>query len=643
MELKLGYIINDQYRVDSFLGKGAMASVYQVWDIKRLVPLAMKVLSDDLAEDIVFLRRFKREAETLKQLQHPNIVRFYELGQDDDLVYMLMDYVDGSTLRSEINQNRGKPFSAERISQVIGPICAGLHYAHQQNVIHCDIKPANIMLDSTGRVLIADFGIARLSDAATTTMVGAGTPAYMSPEQSKGKKPTPASDIYAVGTILYEMLTGGERPFTGERSEIGGSNAERILWEKLNLEPIPPTQYNPNLSPTTDRIITRCLAIDPVARYQDTLPFFSDIQNSLGMKDNTLTPSSVIPQIPQTQEKPDFDDETGAGLASSSYNYAKTGSDTEDPLESQLPSKHGKRFVITALICIFLIFTFVFSLVSANKVIKTNHVNSTNTAIIMALNESRTREANLHQTQSMIAGTANVVKSTQTAVAENATATYTAMIARETISAEETKTAKSKNLLTDAQFNWDTKIFDAFSTNYNNWLTGTKSDDWGRRSFQLRNGEYNVTYSAKKPAIVWVYLIPYFDDAYISVDLQMFPAAGNSDEMEAGIIFGYSSRQHFLYELSSDGGCDLSGYNEASDSWTTFYTSPYCGLVDTMDDNKLEIVAKDNMISLFLNGDFVDEEYIPEYSSGEIGLAVGLSSTGDYGDFYFDNFEVHVP
>jgi hypothetical protein len=361
------------------------------------------------------------------------------------------------------------------------------------------------------------------------------------------------------------------------------------------------------------------------------------------MKDNTLTPSSVIPQIPQTQEKPDFDDETGAGLASSSYNYAKTGSDTEDPLESQLPSKHGKRFVITALICIFLIFTFVFSLVSANKVIKTNHVNSTNTAIIMALNESRTREANLHQTQSMIAGTANVVKSTQTAVAENATATYTAMIARETISAEETKTAKSKNLLTDAQFNWDTKIFDAFSTNYNNWLTGTKSDDWGRRSFQLRNGEYNVTYSAKKPAIVWVYLIPYFDDAYISVDLQMFPAAGNSDEMEAGIIFGYSSRQHFLYELSSDGGCDLSGYNEASDSWTTFYTSPYCGLVDTMDDNKLEIVAKDNMISLFLNGDFVDEEYIPEYSSGEIGLAVGLSSTGDYGDFYFDNFEVHVP
>ena len=182
----VGKLVAGRYRVDQFIGRGGMADVYKVWDTQRAAFLAMKILHESLADDQVFLRRFKREAQTLAKLKHPNIVRFYELGQDGELVFMLMEFVDGVTL-SKARKRINEPFSPGRVLGVFQPVCSALHFAHQINLIHCDIKPANIMIDYTGRVLLTDFGIARVSEGATTaTMVGAGTPAYMSPEQVMG-------------------------------------------------------------------------------------------------------------------------------------------------------------------------------------------------------------------------------------------------------------------------------------------------------------------------------------------------------------------------------------------------------------------------------------------------------------------------
>ena len=244
----VGRTINGRYRIEAFIGKGGMAEVYKVWDQGRNVHLAMKILHADLAEDRVFLRRFKREAETLGKLQHPNIVRFYGLEQADDLVFLLMEYVEGTTLRTEISRSRS-PFSLERVLGVTQPITAALHYAHQSGFVHCDVKPANIMLHKNGNFLVADFGIARISESTTVTMAGAGTPAYMSPEQIMGDMPTPQMDIYALGIILFEMLTGGERPFTGETARTSGTVAEKVRWEQRNLEAPSPRVYNLSISP----------------------------------------------------------------------------------------------------------------------------------------------------------------------------------------------------------------------------------------------------------------------------------------------------------------------------------------------------------------------------------------------------------
>jgi serine/threonine protein kinase len=282
MSLEIGQVIAERYRVDAFLGKGGMAEVYKVWDSERAVFLALKLLREDLAEDKVFLRRFQREGQTLARLQHPCIVRFYGIEQWGDYAYILMDYVDGTSLRKEVfRSNTG--LKTARILEVLRPVCSALYYAHKLGLVHCDVKPANIMIQNNGTVLLADFGIARVTESATTTtMVGAGTPAYMAPEQAMGANPVPQTDIYSLGVVLYELVTGGERPFNGERAETTGTTMEKVRWEQINLAPLSPRKINPNLDPQIEKIILKCLEKDPYKRYTTALDLLNDLAASAG-------------------------------------------------------------------------------------------------------------------------------------------------------------------------------------------------------------------------------------------------------------------------------------------------------------------------------------------------------------------------
>lgn len=272
-----GQILGGRYRVDTFLGRGGMADVYQVWDLQRAVPLALKVLHADQAKDQVFLERFQREAQALAMLQHPNIVRCYGLGEASGLAFLLMDFIDGLTLDKEIllHKNGMRP---EQILEVLRPVCAALFYAHKLGMVHCDIKPANIMLHRNGTVYLTDFGIAQLSDSSARGPSSAGTPAYMAPEQIAGGEPTPANDIYALGVVLFELLTGGKRPFNGDAARTTGSTAKKVLWEKHHLPAPSPRKYNPAVSEVFESIVKRCLAVDPAQRYPSTLDLLHDIE-----------------------------------------------------------------------------------------------------------------------------------------------------------------------------------------------------------------------------------------------------------------------------------------------------------------------------------------------------------------------------
>jgi len=276
-----GKILADRYKVEAFIGRGGMAEVYKVWDNARATFLALKLLRDDLAHDVVFVRRFQREARNLGKLQHPNIVRFYGLEQDDLLTFILMDYVEGSNLRAEIYRYRNKGLPSDDVVKYLQGICSALHYAHHSGIIHCDLKSGNVLIDEKGRPLVTDFGIARMTDTATNTLVGVGTPAYMAPEQILGRDPTPQTDIYSLGITLYEMLTGGERPFTGEQAKIKGTNSEKVRWEQIYLPPPSPRDWNKELTPEVDAVVMKCLGKEPSGRYESALDLLNDLKRAM--------------------------------------------------------------------------------------------------------------------------------------------------------------------------------------------------------------------------------------------------------------------------------------------------------------------------------------------------------------------------
>lgn len=294
----VGQTLLNQFRVDSFVASGGMGVVYRVWDLKRNVPLAMKVLHTDLAEDPSIFKRFKREANALKKLAHPNIVPFYGLYQSQDIIFLLERFIEGPSLKEILYQRRDDPLPVSEAISYLGALCAALGYSHTNGVIHCDVKPGNIMVDRGGNIYLTDFGIARHAESTTTTLGMAGTPAYMAPEQILGKMVTPETDIYSLGVILFEMLTG-KRPFRGDESgtEKSGSTAnERIRYAHLNLTPPNPRSINGSLSNELSETILKALNKEPDMRYHSALEFLSAVYEAARVEDENINNQTNLPK-----------------------------------------------------------------------------------------------------------------------------------------------------------------------------------------------------------------------------------------------------------------------------------------------------------------------------------------------------------
>jgi serine/threonine-protein kinase len=258
-----------EYEIRGEIGRGGMAVVYFGYDLRLNRKVAIKAMLPDLAFHAGMEERFKREARTAARLDHPNIVVIYSVRDSGDPLFFVMKYVDGAPLDAVIRRHGALPIPV--VQGILLQICAALQYAHGEGVVHRDVKPANILIDSRGHVQVTDFGIAKAVDSVQLTRTGMaiGTPTYMCPEQCAGRQQSAASDQYSVGVVAYELLTG--------RPPFGGSAVE-MQWAHLRDEPRPLAELRPDCPPTLAAAVMRMLAKEPGERWpalRDAMPLIA--------------------------------------------------------------------------------------------------------------------------------------------------------------------------------------------------------------------------------------------------------------------------------------------------------------------------------------------------------------------------------
>jgi len=266
----VGRILGGRYQVEEKLGGGGMALVYRGKDLLLNRTVTIKVLREQYAHDQEFIRRFRREAQAVASLSHPHIVSIYDVGREEDLHYLVMEYVEGKTLKDLIVE--AAPMPMELAVHITQQICEALEHAHQHRIIHRDIKPQNILITKDGRVKVTDFGIALATTGATLTYDSSviGTAHYLSPEQAKGEVLSNQSDVYSIGVVLYEMLSG-QTPFTGD-SPIG------VAVKHLQEKPRPLRELKPKVPAALARVVTKAMAKDREERYGSARQMWTDLE-----------------------------------------------------------------------------------------------------------------------------------------------------------------------------------------------------------------------------------------------------------------------------------------------------------------------------------------------------------------------------
>lgn len=257
-------VLGDRYQLLEPIGRGGMATVYRGQDLRMERTIAVKVLREAYSTDPKFVTRFQREARAASALHHPNIVQVYDYGQSEGAYYIVMELIDGTDLRKYL-RSRGI-LAVDRAVIIAHDVALGLGAAHRRDIVNRDVKPQNILVGRDGSIKLTDFGIAMIykdinTERLTTTGMTLGTVQYYAPEQAQGEIVTPAADVYALGIVMYEMLTG--------RTPFDGDTPVAVAMQHIQDAPIPPSQYNPNIPPALENIILRCLEKVPEMRYRN--------------------------------------------------------------------------------------------------------------------------------------------------------------------------------------------------------------------------------------------------------------------------------------------------------------------------------------------------------------------------------------
>lgn len=305
----IGYTLNGRYQIQDQLGQGGMSAVYRATDPNLRRTVAIKLIHSHLASDPEFVRRFEEEAAAVARLRHPNIIQVFDFNHDDDTYYMVLEFLPGQTLLEKLEQanQQRQLLSLSETMGIMIPLCDAVAYAHRQGMIHRDLKPANVMINPQGDPVLMDFGIAKIVGGESMTATGGviGTVAYLSPEQIRGQKPDHRADIYALGIILYQMITG-RLPFQGE-------NTAATMMQHLTA-PIPDVrQFNRNTPPALVAVIQKALAKEADHRYQSAEELGTALRQ-LKLEGMDTSPRSIPTAVPQPATQAATRGGAGTGL-----------------------------------------------------------------------------------------------------------------------------------------------------------------------------------------------------------------------------------------------------------------------------------------------------------------------------------------
>jgi len=293
--IEVGSVVGNRFEILQLLGEGGMGAVYKAHDRELEKDVALKLIRTELARNPEILQRFKQEIILARQITHRNVIRIFDIGQADAHKYITMEYLEGRDLRAVLREKRKLP--PEEAAKIVLQICRALEAAHGEGVIHRDLKPQNIMLDANGRAYVMDFGIARSAYLPGMTQTGAlvGTPEYMSPEQAKGEKLDERSDLFSLGVILYELLTGS--------SPYHSDTPLATLWRRIQEKAKPLTEIDPSIPKPLSDIVAKALEIEPGNRFSSASEFAQNLESWLGISPSTVGSTTyqalVVPQPTQ--------------------------------------------------------------------------------------------------------------------------------------------------------------------------------------------------------------------------------------------------------------------------------------------------------------------------------------------------------
>lgn len=598
-----------KYRVISALGEGGMAAVFKAYqaDMDRFV--ALKILPRHFAADPEFMTRFRQEARMIANLQHPHILPVHDFGEANSYTFLVMPLVETGTLA---DQMLGQPMSRQRIRTVITQVGDALDYAHSRGLIHRDVKPSNILLDERGNCLLTDFGIAKMVEGtARITQSGAilGTPAYMSPEQGTGQPLSPASDIYSLGVVMYEMATG-RAPYVAE-------TPMAVVIKHMNDPLPPPSKLNPALPPATERVILKALAKDPKSRYPSAARMVKEVR-------------AAIPELPDPE--PDtvrpldgatvIDQPSLPAWQPSAQRPAPAPGAPVRPAPAPLAARRGRpRWglwlgllgILAAGVCAVAVF-------GGGALVAVSSGTSTAEAVARA---SATALA-LSQQGTSVAATAQSEEATALAqIVQNATATALAV---------PTEMAAS---------GWPVLLRDGFDDNQNGWHPVLNvDDDFGIHSSVLAQSKF-----------AWE-VIPHRDinyrdtptmnsisDFLVGVDARQTSGPQNADY---GLAFRLVTENSFYTFTISDTG-QFAVQMLFRGEWSTLIEWTPTGTVRPGEVNRLQVLAQGDQFTFYINGQEVDSLSDNTIPQGRAGLVINHFEEDVSATWEFDDFEVRVP